>query len=93
MLNKDLGQAQLMRLFPRFKVALFQSFLYYAVNFKVNRVGEYPLQMFNPEAVSVIQKYQHVLKQLSSAHRDKYRNKKEKYPYMDPEHIPNGVTT
>lgn len=93
MLKKDLGQAQLMRLFPRFKVALFQSFLYYAVNFKVNRVGEYPLQMFNPEAVSVIQKYQHVLKQLSSAHSDKYRNKKEKYPYMNPEHIPNGVTS
>lgn len=93
LLNKDLVQDQLMRLFPRFKVALFQSFLYYAVNFKVSRIGEYPLKMFGPDAVPVIEKYQQVLKQLSSAHRDKYLNNKEKYPYLNPDHIPNGVTT
>jgi hypothetical protein len=49
--------------------------------------------MFGPDAVSVIEKYQQVLKQLSTAHRDKYLNKKEKYPYLNPGHIPNGVTT
>jgi arachidonate 15-lipoxygenase len=93
LLKNDLAQDQLMRLFPPFKVALFQSFLYYAVNFKVSRIGEYPLKMFNPEAVDIIEKYQQVLKFVSSAHRDKYLNKKENYPYMNPEHIPNGVTT
>lgn len=93
LLKKNLANDQIMRLFPHFKVALFQSFLYYAVNFRVSRIGEYPLKMFNPEAVAVIERYQHVLKQMSSAHQDKYINKREKYPYMNPEHIPNGVTS
>lgn len=92
LLKTNLEQDQLMRLFPRFKAALFQSFLYYAVNFKVNQIGEYPLEMFGPEAVTVIKKYQQELKNLSLAHREKYLNKNEKYPYMNPEHIPNGVT-
>jgi len=93
LLKTNVEQDQLMTLFPRFKIAMFQTFLYYAVNFKVNRIGEYPVKMFCPEAVPVIEKYQQKLKELSSSHREKYRTAKDKYPYMNPEHIPNGVSS
>jgi arachidonate 15-lipoxygenase len=92
MLSDPIEQTDLMTLLPPFKVALFQSVLYYAVNFKVNRLSEYPLKMFCPQAVSVITHYQNEMKQLSFAHRKKYQDGRQGYPYMDPRHIPNGVT-
>jgi arachidonate 15-lipoxygenase len=93
LLKSQVEQEQLMSLLPHAKKAIFQSFLYYAVNFKVSRLGEYPIKMFCPEAVAVIKHYQLTLKELSKAHRKKYRDKKEKYPYSDPTNIPNGVTS
>jgi arachidonate 15-lipoxygenase len=92
MLSQPITQTHLMSLLPPFKPALFQSVLYYAVNFKVNRLGEYPLTMFCPQAVSVIKHYQNEMKQLSIAHSKKYQKGQQGYPYMDPRHIPNGVT-
>lgn len=92
LLNKDIDEKQLMSLLPRFGMALQQSLIYYLVGFKVNKLGEYPVKMFCPEAISVIEQYQSELKQLSKAHKNKYQNQKHQYPYMDPENIPNGVT-
>jgi arachidonate 15-lipoxygenase len=93
LLKKELDQAQLMQLFPPFKKAFYQSFIYYAVNFKVSRIGAYPIKMFCPAAVSVIEQYQQSLKQVSKEHREKYRSADKKYPYMDPKNIPNSVSS
>ncbi len=79
----------LMRFFPPYTVALFQAFIYYAVNFKVNQVGEYALNLFDPPAVTAILHYQRSLKTLAEDYRGKYP---ADYPYLNPAHIPNGVT-
>lgn len=93
LLNADASQQDMMGFFPPFKIALFQSFLYYAVNFKVNRIGEYALELFSPQAAAIIKKHQKALKDISAAHRKKYSQSDMQYPYMDPSHIPNGVTS
>ncbi len=92
LLKTELDQSQLMQLLPPFKVGFFQAFLYYAVNFKVNRIGEYPRQLFCPQAIVAIQAFQQKLQQISAQHQQKYRGKSAQYPYMDPKNIPNGVT-
>lgn len=79
----------LMRFFPPFAVALFQAFIYYAVDFKVNRIGEYALSLFDPQVVPVILQYQRTLKALAEDYRAKYP---PDYPYLNPAQVPNGVT-
>ena len=82
----------LLEFFPRFDMAFQQAMIYYMVDFKVNRIGEYALELFDEPAIAVIQRYQQKLAELSAAHGEKYKDSAMPYPFMDPLHIPNGVT-
>jgi len=90
--NEESATEELMRYLPPFGMAAFQSFIYYAVNFKVNRMGEYPLSLFDAPAAAVIRKYQEELKQISREYARKSGRSEFHYPYLDPKNIPNSVT-
>ncbi len=90
--GQDVTDKTLLEFFPRFNMAFQQAMIYYVVDFKVNRIGEYELKLFDESAVAVIENYQQKLNKLSAAHSEKYKDTAMRYPFMDPEHIPNGVT-
>lgn len=90
--KQDSAQEELLKFFPPFKTAFMQSAIYYAVNFRVNRIGEYDPKSFDPRALPVITAYQAELERISAAYNEKYRDKTMKYPYMNPQNIPNSVT-
>ena len=102
--SKNFSKEDEMKLFPplgtlavlnKFKpngMAFYQSFIFSFTNFKVNRIGEYDLKMFDGRPNEIIKKYQADLNEISSEIAK--RNQKRTFPYslMDPKEIPNGVT-
>ncbi len=72
-------------------MALYQTFIFYFTNFKVNRI-EYDLDMFDGRPNDIIKKHKADLEKISAEIAK--RNEMRTFPYilMDPKEIPNGVT-
>lgn len=85
-------EKQFVRFFPDFRMAFNQTLVYYMVCFRVNRIGEYDLFAFDKKAVPVIIRHRQTLHEIAKQHQEKYRDGKQKYPFMDPSQIPNSVT-
>ncbi len=88
----DAKQAELMQFFPPFSMSFQQAFIYYAVDFKVSRMGEYCRDLFDEKALSVIARYQQELDELAQAQRHRDAKRQTSYPYMNPNNIPNSVS-
>ena len=97
--SKNFSKKDLMKLFPPFGklslsigMAFYQTFIFYITDFKINRMGDYELDMFDGRSNNIIQKYQENLQKI--AKEIDHRNQTRTFPYslMNPKNIPNGVT-
>lgn len=82
----------LTQFFPPYDMAYQQSWIFYLTNFKVNHMGDYPLEDFDRDGIAVIKTHQN---NLNAIHQQVVaRNKERKFPYiyMDPKTVPNSVT-
>lgn len=81
-----------MRLFPPFKKAFYQTWIFYLTNFKVDRLGDYPLNQFDAQAQAIIKQFQNKLTEVCE--EVNRRNQKRIFPYnlMNPNNIPNSVS-
>jgi len=80
------------KFYPPYSMAYEQSFIFYLTNFKVNKMGDYPLTRFDGKAVDVIRKHQTELKRLHNEVVTRNRTRLWPYLYMDPKTVPNSVT-
>jgi len=86
----DAGTAQ--KMLPAFRAAYTQTWTYYLTNFRVNRIGEYPLQRFDPEARAVIGRFGDRLRAIEGLIERRNRERVVRYERMLPSSIPNSVS-
>ncbi|ELS01564.1 Lipoxygenase [Xenococcus sp. PCC 7305] len=92
-LNKPIFKENLIKLLsPNKLTTLIQTYLFYLTGFKINRLGDYPLEKFDDQAKEVIQKFQLKLKIISKEIERRNRDRDFPYPHMDPANIPNSIT-
>ena len=85
-------EAQFVRFFPNFRMALNQVLVYYLVCFRVNRMDEYDLLSFDRRSAPVIKRHREKLRELSRKYREKEKHERLRYPFMDPLQVPASVT-
>ena len=92
-LNKPILKEDLIKLLSPSKLTTFiQTYLFYLTGFKINRLGDYPLNKFDGQAKQVIQKFQRNLKIVSKEVETRNRDREFPYTHMDPANIPNSLT-
>jgi arachidonate 15-lipoxygenase len=77
---------------PAFRAAYSQTWTYFLTNFRVNRIGQYPLQQFDPEARDAITRFKSQLEEIEEQIDRRNNNRSVTYDRMNPRLIPNGVT-
>lgn len=92
--NPDEYQSEpgLVKFFPTYSMAWEQAFIFYLTNFRVNKMGQYPLGQFSSEAKGVIKRHQKALQALHQSVIEKNRQRPFPYVYMDTDRVPNSVT-
>ena len=90
--NHTPDQAQMMGYFPRLKMAFYQSFIFYATNFRVNRAGDYPTFGFDQDYKKMIAKHQQKIAEIGEAIDKQNRTRVYKYHYMEPKNVTNSIT-
>lgn len=90
--NTEIDAAELLKLQPAFRAAYSQTWTYFQTNFTVNRIGQYPLQQFDPAARDVIKRFRDRLKEIEEQIDQRNNSRSVAYDRMNPRLIPNGVT-
>ncbi len=85
-------ESGLVKFFPPFSMAFEQAFIFYLTNFKVNRIGNYSINVFPKEVQGIIAEHQNQLLKIHKDIKDRNKSRKFSYPFMDPKNIPNSVT-
>lgn len=88
----EINAADLLKIQPRFRAAYSQTWTFFLTNFRVNRIGQYPLQQFDPEACEVIKQFGNRLEQIEKEIDQKNQKRSVSYDRMNPRTIPNSVT-
>src|SRR5687768_9871236 len=90
--NTEIDAVGLLKFLPAFRAAYSQTWTYFLTNFRVNSIGQYKLQQFDPEAREVIKRFGDRLDEIEE--EIDQRNSRHSFPYdrMNPRFIPNGVT-
>ena len=89
---KAMDAADLLKILPRFRAAYSQTWTFFLTNFRVNRIGEYPLRQFDEEACEVIKQFNNRLEKIVQEIDQKNQQRPVSYERMNPRTIPNGVT-
>jgi arachidonate 15-lipoxygenase len=90
--NTGIDAAELLKFQPAFRAAYSQTWTYFLTNFRVNRIGQYPLQQFDPEARDAITRFRSQLEEIEEQIDRRNNNRSVTYDHMNPRLIPNGVT-
>ena len=90
--NTEIEAAALLKFQPAFRAAYSQTWTYFLTNFTVNRIGQYPLQQFDPAARDVIKRFNDRLKEIEVQIDQRNSSRSVIYDRMNPRLIPNGVT-
>ncbi|MES2625373.1 MAG: lipoxygenase family protein [Pseudomonadota bacterium] len=90
--ESDIDAAQLMRIQPGFRAAYSQTWTYYLTNWRVNRMGDYALHRFDPDAREVIKRFGVRLREIDGQIGKRNRERIVSYERMQPSTIPNSVT-
>jgi arachidonate 15-lipoxygenase len=90
--NTGIDAAELLKFQPAFRAAYSQTWTYFLTNFRVNRIGQYPLQQFDPEARDAITRFRNQLEEIEEQIDRRNNNRSVTYDRMNPRLIPNGVT-
>lgn len=88
----EMDEAGLLKFQPAFRAAYSQTWTYFQTNFTVNRIGQYPLRLFDPTARDVIKRFSDRLKEIEREIDQRNHNRSVAYDRMNPRFIPNGVT-
>lgn len=88
----EMDEAGLLKFQPAFRAAYSQTWTYFQTNFTVNRIGQYPLRLFDPTARDVIKRFSDLLKEIEREIDQRNHNRSVAYDRMNPRFIPNGVT-
>lgn len=84
--------AALLKIQPAFRAAYSQTWTFFLTNFRVNRIGQYKLREFDPEARDVIQRFRDQLAEIEAQIDQRNNERLFIYDRMNPRTIPNGVT-
>jgi arachidonate 15-lipoxygenase len=90
--EKDIDAGALIRIQPAFRAAYTQTWTYFLTNFRVNRIGQYPLPRFDAEARDVIRRFGNRLKEIEVLIEKRNSERPVSYKRMQPSTIPNSVT-
>ncbi len=90
--DSPMDAAELLKLQPAFRAAYSQTWTFFQTNFRVNRIGQYPLRRFDPEARDVIQRFKKRLTDIEGQIDRRNNDRLFTYDRMNPRTIPNGVT-
>lgn len=90
--ESDINAEELFRIQPAFRAAYSQTWTFFLTNFRVNRIGQYPLQRFDPDACQVIERFNLRLREIEIHIDEKNKTRPVSYERMHPAVIPNGVT-
>ena len=88
----NLDAADLMRIQPAFRAAYTQTWTYFLTNFRVNRIGQYPLQRFDPGAREAITRFNARLQEIEQEIEQRNGKRVVRYERMLPRLIPNCVS-
>lgn len=88
----EIDVAELFKIQPRFRAAYSQTWTYFLTNFRVNRIGQYPLRRFDPEARKIIERFKKRLEEIEVQIDQNNEARSIRYERMHPSVIPNGVT-
>ncbi|MCO6427802.1 lipoxygenase family protein [Nitrosomonas communis] len=88
----EMDEAGLLKFQPAFRAAYSQTWTYFQTNFTVNRIGQYPLRLFDPAARDVIKRFSDRLKEIEREIDQRNHSRSVAYDRMNPRFIPNGVT-
>jgi arachidonate 15-lipoxygenase len=87
-----MSKSDLMKLFPPFPKAFYQTWIFYLANFKVDRLGDYNLNQFDTESKEIIKNFQKKLEEVSQEVDNRNQKRLFSYSYMNPKNIPNTVS-
>ena len=90
--EKDFGADELIRIQPAFRAAYTQTWTYFLTNFRVNRIGQYPLRRFDAEARNVIHRFGERLSKINEQIEKRNSERVVAYQRMQPSVIPNSVS-
>lgn len=90
--NTEIDAAELLKFQPAFRAAYSQTWTYFLTNFRVNWIGQYKLQQFDPEARDVIKRFKDRLEEIEEQIDQRNSSRSFVYDRMNPRLIPNGVT-
>jgi arachidonate 15-lipoxygenase len=90
--EKEVDAATLMRIQPAFRAAYTQTWTYFLTNFRVNRIGQYPMQRFDSAAQNVIRRFCTRLTEIESQIGKRNSERPVSYQRMRPSLIPNSVS-
>ena len=90
--ENQIDAADLLKIQPRLRAAYSQTWTFFLTNFRVNRIGQYPLRQFDPEAFEVIKQFRKRLEQIEEEIDLKNQHRSVRYDRMNPRTIPNSVT-
>ncbi len=90
--KSEMDAAELLKIQPAFRAAYSQTWTYFLTNFRVNRIGQYKLRQFDPEARDVIKRFKNRLEEIEAQIDRRNNNRLFTYDRMNPRTIPNGVT-
>lgn len=90
--NSPMDEAGLFNIQPAFRAAYSQTWTFFLTNFRVNRIGEYKLRRFDPEARDAIKRFKNRLAEIEVQIDRRNNDRLFTYDRMNPRTIPNGVT-
>ncbi|SEM72105.1 lipoxygenase family protein [Nitrosomonas marina] len=90
--DSQIDAADLFKLQPAFRAAYSQTWTFFQTNFRVNRLGQYRLRQFDPQARAVIERFRGRLAEIETEIDRRNHNRLFPYDRMNPRTIPNGVT-
>ncbi|SOD40737.1 lipoxygenase family protein [Nitrosovibrio sp. Nv4] len=90
--NTKIDADELLKFQPAFRAAYSQTWTYFVTNFRVNSIGQYKPQQFDPEAREVIKRFGDRLEEIEEEIDQRNSRRSFAYDRMNPRFIPNGVT-
>lgn len=90
--EREVDEAELFKIQPGFRAAYSQTWTYFLTNFRVNRIGGYPLRHFDLETRETIERFKKRLEELEVEIDSINKLRPVSYERMSPSVIPNGVT-
>ena len=88
----EVDAAELLRIQPGFRAAYSQTWTYFLTNYRVNRIGQYPLRRFDPEVRKIIERFKKRLEEIELQIENANKERPVRYERMHPGVTPNGVT-